>query len=418
MKIKLLPAPQIDNILEMIHPSQEEKIVNTFLKEKIKRMYLLINDIKPEIQYLDKIWSFWIRAKRGDINEFGSYEEFKEEEMVESYKDFELLWKDYYPDEEKWYKVVFVKYKEELFINIGMKFHLGFDLGTNQISGLGFVNEWIEKLFEWLQSEIEKQIDEIKTDQASYNLFIENNLPYKKRYGKIKRIDLWNGVEDIERLDTKLGDDKIIKLEQLVNEQNKIGIIPQMSAGDFFRYCEICYDANEYFSGSEKKLSPKEKYLAFADGRDEGLRKIPENSPEAFKEWYHGKACGGHPWEICRGGNSTHISLYVSEKDNGWILRLRGESRVRVFETVNMALALYKNNVPFILSYADETLRMVKGTDFIGIVPENVTPRYCHSSFPEEDRIIDFMNLGFEPEISSFITKNAEWYPVKKLSLC
>ena len=55
------------------------------------------------------------------------------------------------------------------------------------------------------------------------------------------------------------------------------------------------------------------------------------------------------------------------------------------------------------------------GEDYIGIVPDHVFPRYCHRFFPAEDRIIDFLNLGYEdPEK---IIKNAFWYPLKPVLL-
>jgi len=60
-----------------------------------------------------------------------------------------------------------------------------------------------------------------------------------------------------------------------------------MTANDFFSYCEICYDANDYFSKSDQGLTPLQKYRDMADGRDVGLCSIEGNSEVAFNEWYH-----------------------------------------------------------------------------------------------------------------------------------
>jgi hypothetical protein len=60
---------------------------------------------------------------------------------------------------------------------------------------------------------------------------------------------------------------------------------------------------------------------------------------------------------------------------------------------------------------------MVTGTNFIGIVPDSVFPRYCHGLFPKEDRIIDFMNLGSDQEIVSAIVKKAHWYPLDRIEI-
>lgn len=154
-----------------------------------------------------------------------------------------------------------------------------------------------------------------------------------------------------------------------------------------------------------------------ADGRDAGLRNINGDSLKAFYEWYHGaERIGAHPWEICRGGNSTHISLFISEVQNKWETRLEGSSIVRIEETVRMAVALFENKIPFHLSDAEEIVRMVTGNDFIGIVPDTIFPRYCHSLFPREDTIIDFMNLGFDKEIILNIIKRTYWYPLEEIT--
>jgi len=134
-----------------------------------------------------------------------------------------------------------------------------------------------------------------------------------------------------------------------------------------------------------------------ADGRHCGLTEVDEDSVTAFREWYDNKStCSGHPWEVCRGGNSTHIALYVFDTEDGWKLRLAGSSKGRVVETIKMALALYEKKAPFILGKAEEILRMIKGIDNIGIVPETLIPVYYHSLFPDGDRINYFMNLGYE----------------------
>jgi hypothetical protein len=155
-----------------------------------------------------------------------------------------------------------------------------------------------------------------------------------------------------------------------------------------------------------------------ADGRDEGLVDIAGDPEKAFDDWYCDKSHrGGHPWEICRGGNSTHISLIVHKKKEGWQLYLAGSSRARVLEAARMAIALSENDVPFILADAQELLRMLKGIDYCGIVPKDVTPKYCHNCFPREDNIIDFINPWHDKEVVEVIKKYATWYPLDRLEL-
>lgn len=120
---------------------------------------------------------------------------------------------------------------------------------------------------------------------------------------------------------------------------------------------------------------------------------LPQGDPNAFAAWHRNRAGGGHPFEICRGGNSTHISLHVTECENGWQLFLYGFSVARVVETAKMAIALFERGVPFVLAYKDEMRRMLKGEDFVGIVPDDIGLGYNHQEFPKEDRIYSFAHL-------------------------
>ena len=58
--------------------------------------------------------------------------------------------------------------------------------------------------------------------------------------------------------------------------------LPTMTANDFYRFCSIGYNANNY---EYCELSPKEQYYKHAEGRDNGLSEIDPDSPEAFYEW-------------------------------------------------------------------------------------------------------------------------------------
>ena len=142
-------------------------------------------------------------------------------------------------------------------------------------------------------------------------------------------------------------------------------------------------------------LSPKELYEKYADGRDEGLMDIDEDSPEAFRNWYEHRERGGHPWEVCRGGNSTHVSLYVCKTDRGFFFAVAGSSWGRSNETINFYLALHRAGMPVIIDEGNMLADRITGKDKIGIVPQGVFPRYCSHYFPGE-QILDFMNLPEE----------------------
>lgn len=410
-------VPEIDAIIE--HAHFENSYISNDSYLKLKEIYEIFNCIKPRED--DGNRHILFEVSRGQISVFGDFEEYKESGEVETLEEFEQLWKDYYPEETNWYRFDAVRYQNELFFHLDGKLICSVMQDEPHAEAPVFGADYFDRFTDWLLRKVVSEIDKLKQDETAYNKYIEQNLSWTKRFGRIKRKDYWE-IQDDEtiRLDKNLSDESIEKLKIVVEKtkNQNISLLEKMTAGEFFRICQICYDANSYFKNSQIQLTPKEKYLKMADGRDGGLRELAKDSPSAFYEWYHSSAwLGGHPWEICRGGNSTHISLYVSDVQGKWKIRLAGSSIVRVEETVKMAVVLYDNSVPFELSDAEEILRMVTGNDYIGIVPEYILPRYCHRFFPEEDRIIDFMNLIYDKEITGKIVEKTYWYPLERIDL-
>ena len=57
-----------------------------------------------------------------------------------------------------------------------------------------------------------------------------------------------------------------------------------------------------------------------------------------------------------------------------------------------------------------EILARFDGTDYIGIVPRAMTPKYCENLFPDRyGPVIDFMHV-YEEEMAEFGTE-IEWLP-------
>ena len=166
------------------------------------------------------------------------------------------------------------------------------------------------------------------------------------------------------------------------------------------------YQAMRY-NGTEK--SEKEQYALHADGRDEGLSKLDGDSPEAFARWLKERPRTGHPWEVCRGGNSTHIDCIVHRDEHGYYLVVAGLAETRTIEAVRFFLALHRAGVPVCIQNTEELKARLTEAEPIGIVPEGVFPAYCHARFPGEG-IVDFMNLPRERQDE--LTKYCRWQPI------
>jgi len=161
------------------------------------------------------------------------------------------------------------------------------------------------------------------------------------------------------------------------------------------KYCKVAYTANfRHFKGAiEKGMSGLEMYKRLADGRHEGLVELPPESADTFKQWYHSGRGGGHPWEVYRGGNTTHIDLGVTEKAGGWSVFLRGSSTSRMAETIRIALALEDEGLPVEIHDAEELRSRLLGMDNMGIIPKFVTNHRASQNFENGDRVYDCVHL-------------------------
>ena len=423
-----LVAPDIDRLLKYfdrgyLNPSG----IRPSLAKAMEPLFEMLKPIAP-LEYNDEAKTIWLLIPRGDISDFDSFEDLKEWDVVKTYKEYEDLWQEDYPLEKMWYPFVIVDGKNK----DGQTFFRGVSLGNKTIisaqmdkqGGPDYSDEAAVTLCELIIPAIKESLEMVKN--GTYNDFVNTNLPYKFRTGVIKRSVLWKYNPDHKKFDLDGLSEKTISvfrniLESGVNDKTKISRIKKFTANDFFKACELGYKALGY---ETKNMSPSELYIEYADGRDEGLTGsgcglnegpgIDFEDAEAWDEWYSGPRGGGHPWEIVRGGNSTHVDLFVCHDDDGYYFRIHGKHRQ--LEAVTFYTTLSTAGLPVYLEDANEILARFDGGDFVGIVPHSTFPRYCEGMFPKEyGKVIDFMHV-YDEEIEQY-GKEIIWLPEEETKL-
>ena len=92
----------------------------------------------------------------------------------------------------------------------------------------------------------------------------------------------------------------------------------------------------------------------------------------------------------------------------GYYFAVAGKHRAE--EAVKFYMAISDAGLPVVLRDADEIFSRFKASDYIGIVPHDVTPRYCESMFSEKyGRVIDFIHV-YQEELDTF-GDAIEWLP-------
>ncbi|MDR0784202.1 MAG: hypothetical protein LBE83_10665 [Propionibacteriaceae bacterium] len=357
----------------------------------------------------DEARVFWAELPRGSYDQFRA---LRDEEEPEDWVRAD--WEDEYPTETGWFKIALTRYRTM----IGLSINTHGVTATTDGSDYHKVDHWpdprLQLIVAWAEKATKAVVGQVQA--GMYNEHVAANLPYRKRIGKIRRADWWTIAP--EPRDWHLGDfsadeaDRLYNTVEQAREKCHRERVAEMTLDDFLRACQIGYQAVK--ADGATNLSPRELYLRHADGRHDGLLDLDPTSADAFAEWVKSGSKGGHPWEILRGGNSTHVSLYASYDDQGWWFTVAGRSAGRSVETARIYLALVAAGLPAELRDATNLATMLIGADDIGIVPEDVVPRYCHSYFPGEE-VISFMNL--EPELADPVIDRAYWYPIPLVRL-
>ena len=300
-------------------------------------------------------------------------------------------------------------------------------MGASSPHGAENHGQWV-KTWGSLIAFARKWLKVARKDWIKANKRINVEYPLHYRYGIAPNALVRASLPDIYRLDKELGKVRTRKMVHLVEDGFffKAGNteVSTMTANDYFRYCRIAYIAGKRPEETvDESLSGREMYSRYADGRHEGLLDIDPASDKEFASWIDGKhpkrGRGGHPWEIKRGGNTTHIDLAVSRpsmyRNEGFKIELRGESIGRMVETMRMFLAIHEAELPISIANPEGVRKRLLAQDNIGIIPSYASLHRANQHFGQDEDVFDVMyydDLGrFKRRITPFIT----WEPLPVL---
>lgn len=373
------------------------------------KLFSIMSQMKP--YYKNGARDVFFCIDRGPIEAFGDYKEMKAFGEVKNRKEFEKLWLDYYPYEKIWFN--FGTIEEDGYRGIFLNNRLIMEVNPHAWREEDTCDE--KQFADFLNFAIKKMQECIEMLKAgAYNDFVNENLHFEFKTGTVLRSDFWKVFPNVKNHDFECitdsdREDFIEKMKDVKGDVKPKERLKEMTAALFYKCCALGYNLCGF---GKEGLSDKELYFKNADGRDEGLRDIDENSPVEFEKWYNAKKrWGGHPWEVCRGGNSTHVDLYIHHDEGGYYFMAGGNHRRG--EAADFYLAISRAGYPVGIYCGRGIADTFIGCDKIGIVPKGVFPRYCESYFPDEN-IIDFMNLyDDDKELLPYIT----WQKIKDVEL-
>ena len=337
------------------------------------------------------------------------------------------IWNVLFPSENgKWHHLRVVNYKEAyVFIDITG------DLKPIELKKPNSINELPDYRFPdlngWtnLVQEARSWLKLVAKDWIAANKRVRVEYPLDYRKGIVPHALIRATFADYFRFDLEVGPEKKQKIIELVESlylrRSENTELESLTANEYFNYCKIAYIAAKREDEKvDETLSGRELYRMFADGRDDGLLEIDGDSQQEFADWIDGKhpkkGMGGHPWEIKRGGNTTHITLAVYRprysQHNRFVIELCGEAWTRFAETLKMLYAIHKAGLPITITNPESVRKRLLAQDNVGIIPSYDSYHRANQYFPAKQdvfEVLHYKDLGrYKRRITPFIT----WEPL------
>jgi len=352
--------------------------------------------------------------------------------------DGDRLWHIIFLHEKsKWHKITVQQYRDTHYISLSDKDICSLEVVNGK--SVSAYSTWhrsfgyggednLEETWDPYINSSHAWLKNIQNDWVKANAKIIADYPLNCRRGYVSHALVRASLPDIYRLDAVLGKKKVEQFIKIVESNyfhdSQKTVCSIMTANKFFDYCKIAYIASQEKPNTiDKKLSGKELYKKYADGRHEGLLDIDLDSVDEFSSWLDGthpkRDRGGHPWEIKRGGNTTHIDLYVSRPSysnkDGFIVTVNAHAITRLAEAICMFLGLYDAGLPIKISDPEVIRRRLLAQDNIGIVAKYSSLHRANQGYPQDQDVHDVMyfdDLGrYKRRIKPFIV----WDPLPML---
>lgn len=203
----------------------------------IDRIFRLLYRLEPDPEH--NSWELWLRAERGTIEDFGSFEDLREDGQVESYEEFEAWWRSEFPEEVEWfhfsagedqkigYRAVFLSHNHVLEVDCRKERSFPHD---------------ISPFTSWLEEAVRDAVQAV--EDGSYPKLVERNLPVWHRTGTVLRRDLWKVFPEwkekfFQNISRQEVDEFLASAAGYPLEANRR--LPSMTANDFYHACALGY---------------------------------------------------------------------------------------------------------------------------------------------------------------------------------
>lgn len=427
-----ITQPIIDSVL---HHGVEDDV---YLDDKSFALLLEIQKTLSVFEPIedDEARKIWLEIPRGTAEEWKSFDDIRSgcsDDKEDDLASYQKTLDEYFPRDKEWLFLVTSTYHDNTFMKISDRDHR-YVIFTNRDLHENAYPADMTWLLEPLLALVKERVDTIIKDPEAYNRYIEENVPYRQRSGRIKSKDL-NRIIPEGKMQVKNRAYCIRVMKELVRRKeiytsaheessvdwDELGVPAPFETISIRRFCKYYRIADTIFWSESENKRAKQAVRLKDDveyythhGLHQKLKDYDLDSESDFKHF-----AKDHYGELGFSRMNVGASKYYTQ--GKWIVTFSISYSAYADEGLKIAMALYETGAPFVFHNAETLLH---------ILEESGTVRICPFTFHDYLKGGDdegVMGLPYEEDCDKEdeltraqydeIVRLAEWEPDVQLKL-
>lgn len=367
--------PIISRVLQSGHDGEFYVDKNSFaLVKEIQKALSIFEPIED-----DEARMIWLEIPRGTAEEWKDFEDMHDQYVESDIASYRKALAEEYPYEKRWLFLVTSTYRENTFLKISDRVHEYVIFTNRNLDGKEYAHD-MSWFLEPLLHLVKQRVAEITRNPEAYNQHIDEDLPYRQRFGTIKSRFL-NKIIPEGKLVVKDQEYCIQVMKELIRREKvytsvkegedvdweKEGVpapFDTMSIRRFCKYYRIAdtiFWKDSHYERAKEAVSIEDDVEYYQDhGLHNAIGDLNLDSEEDFKSF----ACD-HYGELGLSRTNVRASQYYA--GGKWIVTLGVSYSSYVDKALEIAVALYESGAPFVFHDAENLLHILEETGTVRI---------------------------------------------------
>ena len=307
----------------------------------------------------------------------------------------------------EWYRIISAQYRDFHYLYISnLQWHITvLQSADNAYSNKRSYPYDVKEPLLALEKVINRIVESVVANPQDYNDYVAQNLPYRYRYGRIRRDTLYALFPD-NRLPQR--EQYMILLNDL--KQREPTVFLRMTLNTYMHIWRLAYDA--YCKHNERLFEHKddssnqtdEEMFMHHSSKGSEIKGLDYDSEQDFLDWERANS-SYHNLDVAY----ARIHLWPHKRDDGqWELHLSFSVYGFYDDVLSIVQSLYNQGIRVVVSEHDELMGILREDDYVGIVPN--PDKYMNRDGVTNQVMLPYLGEVDDTILHSLINQTA-WKP-------